>query len=108
MSVILKLKTVRDALKDICDDIYHYEADCESDTYIVWAEDGEGDSCHFDNRKENQVISGTVDLFTTEEYSELIDEIQTALSESDISFMLNSVQYENETRYIHYEWRFEL
>lgn len=108
MSVIMKLKTVRDALKDVCNNVYHYEADTKSNTYIVWAEDGEGDSRHLDNCKEHQVISGTIDLFTIEEYSKLIDDIQAGLSKAGISFVLNSVQYESDTHYIHYEWRFEI
>ena len=42
------------------------------------------------------------------EYDELIDKIQDALNKNCISFNLNSVQYEDETGYIHYEWRFEI
>ena len=71
-------------------------------------EDGEGDSLHLNDKKNEQVITGTVDLFTKDEYDQLIDDIQNALSGADISFILNSVQYEEETEFIHYEWRFEI
>ena len=76
--------------------------------YIVWAEDGEGDPLELDNNKVEQVITGTIDLFTKSEYDELIDTIQDALNQNSISFNLSSVQYETETEYIHYEWRFEI
>ena len=79
-----------------------------SGPYIVWMEDGEGDSLHLNDKKNEQVITGTIDLFTKDEYDQLIDDIQNALSEADISFILNSVQYEEETEFIHYEWRFEI
>ena len=108
MSVVSKLKTVRDALTQVTENVFHYEAENKNGPYIVWMEDGEGDSLHLNDRKNEQVITGTVDLFTKDEYDQLIDDIQNALSGADISFILNSVQYEEETEFTHYEWRFEI
>lgn len=108
MSVVIKLKKIRDALLTVSDDVGHYTFSKNTNEYIVWSEDGEGDSLHLNDQKNEQTITGTVDLFTKNEYSETIDKIQEALNKSRISFVLQSVQYEDETKYIHYEWRFEI
>lgn len=107
-SLVKKLKHIRDILITCSDKVYHYDAPKGLQKYIVWAEDGEGDPLELDNNKVEQVITGTIDLFTKSEYDELIDTIQEALNQNSISFNLISVQYETETEYIHYEWRFEI
>ena len=43
MSVVSKLKTVRDALTQVTENVFHYEAENKNGPYIVWMEDGEGD-----------------------------------------------------------------
>ena len=56
-----------------------------------------------------QGLTGTVDFFTLEEYDAIIDEIQDTLEGIEgLSWNLNSVQYEEETKFIHYEWMFAL
>lgn len=67
-----------------------------------------GEELAADNQKVGQVLSGTIDFFTRTENDPAIVEIQTALENAEISYYLNSVQYEEETRYIHYEWRWEV
>ena len=77
--------------------------------YCLWAEDGEGDSLHTNNKKTEQVITGTIDYFTLHEFDENVDKIQEALNNVEcLGWTLNSVQYEDETNLIHYEWRWEL
>lgn len=78
------------------------------DKYIVWAEDSEGSSVEGDDQKINQSIQGTIDYYTKQDMDENVDKIQTALTAARISFYLNSVQYEDETEYIHYEWVWEV
>lgn len=90
------------------DDVYHYTAKNKADRYIVWAEDGEASGVQANNKKAHQAIEGTIDLFTRNEFDSWVDEIQAALNEAEISFSLNSIQYEEETDYIHYEWIFEV
>lgn len=102
------LNTVRDALLTVSNDVFHYEAFKKSDKYIVWAEDREGSSIEADNKKIHQSIQGTIDYFTREEKDPNISKIQNALNDYQISFYLNSVQYEDETRYVHFEWVFEV
>ena len=71
---------------------------------IVWAESGEEESFSSDNKKSEQRIIGTVDLFTKTEFDTLIDDVQTTLNSLGLTWVLDSVQYEDETRVIHYEW----
>ena len=99
-----KIKIIRDVLNTVSDNVHHYECMKKGDQYIVWAEDSEGSSVEGDNRKDNQSIQGTIDYFTRTEFDPMVDDIQEALIDAEISFYLNSVQYEDETKYIHYEW----
>lgn len=103
-----KLKKIPEILKTVTDNVGHYEAMDVADKYIVWAEDSEGSSVEGNNRKINQSIQGTIDYFTKQDFDENVDRIQAALAAACISFYLNSVQYEDETEYIHYEWVFEV
>ena len=105
------LDRVKTALLAVTDQVNHYEAFKKPDKYIVYAEDSEGDSVEADDKKETQSIQGTIDYFTLEDGDENVDRIQKALNDADISFYLNSVQYESRDEggkgYIHYEWVFE-
>lgn len=103
-----KIYRVRDALLTVSENVWHYHAMKKDDQYIVWAEDMEGSSLNANNRKHIQGIQGTVDYFTKQEEDPTADEIQDALSEFQIPFYLSSVQYEEETDYIHYEWTWEV
>ncbi|WP_297238132.1 hypothetical protein [uncultured Faecalicoccus sp.] len=105
-----KLKKFRNALNNIdFDHIYHYDAgDCESKRYIVWQEEGEGESNYTNNRLDNQVIQGSVDLYVVDEFDELIDKIQESLDKDSIAFTLLAVQYETSTGFIHYTWQWEV
>lgn len=88
-------------------DVYHYERPQGLNRFIVWQEDGETESLMTNNHKTHQQISGSVDLYTNIEYDRYIDDIQAALDDSSrIAWELNSVQYEDETGLIHYEWTF--
>ena len=90
--------------------IYHYErAEDFTLPYGVWGEDGEADSFHGDNKKKEQVIAGYLDFYTQTEFDPLVDEIQITLDDlENCSWNLDSVLYEDETKLIHYSWRWEL
>lgn len=107
-----KIGLIRDALALIDVSVYHYRKAEENKTtpWIVWAEDGEGESMAVDNRRlPYQSVHGTIDLFTLTEYDQLVDEIQETLDELEaVAWRLSSVQYEDETNLIHYEWEFEV
>lgn len=109
MSLQNKVKTIYEALLAIPNSkVYHYEKPAAVKApYIIWAEQGEGDSFYAGNHKEEQNISGVVDLYTLEEFDPLADEVQTAL-DGVCSWRLDSVLYEDETKLIHYSWDFEV
>jgi hypothetical protein len=100
----MKLKEIRDFLLEITLNVYHYKAWQQHDTYIVWAEDGESDAVHADNRKQKQILDVTIDVFTKTEYDPIIEQLQQAFNDQGIPFELLSIQYEDDTGYIHYEY----
>lgn len=104
----VKIKQIRDILLNVTEAVYHYEAKEQPDKYVVYAEDGGGNDQGGDNKKIGQAIHGTIDYFTKEEFDPIVDQIQDALNDNQISFYLESVQYEEETEYIHWEWVFEI
>jgi len=106
MSLVTKAQKVRDALATIeglhC---YHLKKPASVNApYAVWQEDSEGNSNYADNVKTDQVLQLTIDYFTKSEYDTMTDSIQSALNCEDISWTLNSFQYEDETKLLHYEW----
>ena len=84
--------------------VSHYAAHKQPDQYIVWAEDGQANAIWADGRMQEQAIAGTVDYFTKTEYDGNVALIQAALNGIDVSWRLESVQYEEITGYIHTEW----
>lgn len=104
-----RLREVKEMLVALTPDTYHYFRAVKKTRYIIWAEDTEDNSFHADNKKQRQGIHGTIDLFTNQEYDPLADRIQDGLNGLErCAWALNSVQYEDETNLIHYEWDFEL
>ena len=104
-----RLEPLGEALAELTDHCYHYWRSAPKGVkkYIIWAEDGEYNSFNADNRKQRQGLQGTVDYFTLDEYDAMIDKIQECLDGiENLSWVLNSVQYEDETKFIHYEWAF--
>lgn len=99
-----------EALLSVSDNVGHYEAIDKKDRYIVWAEDGEYNSFDANNYKNGQTIEGTIDYFTKDEDDDddTPNRIQIALNKARIGWRLNSVQYEDETQFVHYEWIFRV
>lgn len=98
---------VRQALVSLPVDVFHYHAFKKKDRYIVWAENAEGGSLEADDRKQEYSVSGYIDFFTRRENDPVVDMVAEALKSAEISFSLNEVEYEEETKYIHYIWEFE-
>ena len=102
-------ETLKDVLVGLLDSVWHRVARPNpGDRYIVWAEDGEGSAIAGDNVKLEQSIQGQIHYFTRKESDPNVEEIQKALGMAKISFYLDAVQYEDETKYIHYSWVFEV
>ena len=108
-SLQTNLKKIRDVLNSTSANgrIGHYRRPTSfTPSWIVWQESDEDTSHSTNNHKDLQQIAGTIDCYTQIEYDPLLDEIQEALDSAGIGFRLNSVQYEDETKLIHYEWEF--
>lgn len=110
-SLINNLRSLKNALLTVRNaagnpvPVYHYIRPVDvSKNFITWAEDSEDDSHESDNVKQEQQIHCTVDYFTQTEFDVVVDSIQDALNGNGIGFRLNSVQYEDDTKLIHYEW----
>lgn len=106
--MLAALSKIKQALLSVSENVYHYETKRRDGNYIVWMEDGRGEESWADDVCTYQAISGTIDYFTKTEYDPTAEAIQAALNNADIVWNLNSVQYEDDTKYIHYEWEWEV
>lgn len=84
--------------------LWHFRAPANASVpYAVWAEDSrldfEADGSHTET-----AWQGTIDYFTRTENDSVVGDIEDVLADLDIPWKLNSVQYEEETNIIHYEW----
>lgn len=102
-----KLRHIGDAYEDALGGIvFHYFRPQGMTAFLVWQEDGEDASFSADNLKGEQSIHGTTDYFTKIEYDPVIDTIQSIhQSLFGANWSISSVQYEDETKLIHYEWQ---
>lgn len=101
------LETLRAALAALTDRAYHYTAAPNAKPpYIVWAEDGDNDLTA-DNIHAERIYQGTIDLYTKTEDDPLMESVPEALEGIGAAYYLNSVQYEEGTGLIHYEWVWE-
>lgn len=110
MSLVSKSQKIRDALKTVSGlNCYHLMKPATiTAPYAVWQEDSEGRSQYADNSKAEQVLVVTIDYFTKTEYDAMIDSIQSALNTAQVGWKLNSFQYEDDTKLLHYEWLCEV
>lgn len=99
-----KIQKIQRALTGVTENCFHYWRAKADSPYLIWAEDGEADSFEGDNHKQEQQIHGTADYFTRTEFDGAVDDIQDALNGIMAGWRLNSVQYEEDTGLIHYEW----
>jgi hypothetical protein len=76
----------------------------KSDRYFVWQEEG-ADDLILDNRHAEKAVTGSTDLFTKNEFDPWKDAFEKAMDDANISYRLNSVQFEPDTGFWHYEWK---
>ena len=69
---------------------------------------GGGDHFFGDNGLEEQAVEGTVDLFIRSHLTTKAKTVQDTLRTSGVAWRLDSVQYETETRLVHWSWDFSL
>lgn len=94
--------TVIAAHTAVTDAVSHFER-LDSDRYFVWQEDG-ADGIVSDNRHHEGAVTGTTDLFTKREFDPWKEEFEESMDSIGMVWYLNSVQYEEDTGFIHYEW----
>lgn len=103
------LDALKSALLGVTQKCYHFGPPQDvSGAYIVWAEDGEAEMVWANNKRRMAAIAGTIDYFTKDQDDPNVRKIEEALQSLRIGWRLNSVQFETDTRYIHYEWRWEM
>lgn len=94
------------AHRDVTDQVSHWER-LKSNRYFVWQEDGRNDLLA-DGIHAEIAVTGTTDLYTQQEFDPWVEELQEAFELHGISWYLNSVQYEEDTGFTHYEWVWEV
>lgn len=113
MTLQQKLERIGMALvAAVGDNVFHYWRPNMTAPFCVWQEDREDTSFHSSNVKREQAVGGVVDYYTKTEYDTANDAIQEALNGlSEVmpfAWRLDSVQYEEDTNIIHYQWRWSV
>lgn len=75
----------------------------KEDRYFVWQEDGANDF-QADGIHAEKAVTGTTDLYTKMEFDPWKDQLSAAFDNAGIPWYINSIQYEEDTGYFHYEW----
>ena len=88
--------------------VYHYYRPMMAAPFIVWAEDSERDDLHADNQKAEVVVNINVDVFTQTEFDPLLDAVFNYLNDQGLPFSISGVDFEEDTRLIHYSFDVEL
>lgn len=80
----------------------------KSERYFVWQEDGANDFVA-DEQHCARAITGTTDLFTKQEFDPWVEAFESSLNNCQgLVWRLNSIQYEEDTGFTHYEWVWEV
>ena len=90
----------------VTDAVSHNEK-LHSDRYFVWGETGAND-LEAGNLHAENAVTGYTDLYTKQEFDPWKEQIEEAFDAAGIAWYLNSVQYEEETGFTHYEWYWEV
>lgn len=104
MTLQNKLRALGEGLAGISSRFHHYRRVEKAGPFGVWAEQFEENSFHADNGKQRQGIHCAVNYFTPAEFDPILDDIQTFLESTGCDWALDNVEYEDETKLIHYSW----
>lgn len=99
-------ETIIAAHAAVTDSVRHGQR-LQSDRYFVWQEDGAGD-LEAGNRHAEHAVTGTTDLYTKQEFDPWAPALGASFDEAGIAWYLNSIQFEEETGFWHYEWVWEV
>lgn len=79
----------------------------QSDRYFVWQEDGAND-LGANNVHAERAVTGTTDLFTKQEFDPWGEALEESFDAAGVAWYVNSIQYEEDTGFWHYEWVWEV
>ena len=80
-----------------------------AENFLVVSIDGQGGTMSANDQISEQAVEGSIDLYCYDNDRANIATIQNILNGlSGCAWRMNSVQYEPETRLIHWEWVFQL
>lgn len=87
---------------DVTDNVSHCGR-LQSDRYFVWQESGGNDLSASNGHKES-AVEGSTDLFTKREFDPWKGAFERSMTRCGIAWRLESIQYEEDTGFTHYEW----
>lgn len=103
-----RVDNIKEALLLIGVPVYHWTAPTNTaPEYIVYGEDSAADFVAGNHHAE-QADQGTVDLYTKSDTSATVEKVVQALEDAALAWYRSSVQYEQETGLVHFEWVFEV
>lgn len=86
---------------------YHYGTGIKGPPWIVWTEDGAAPA-HADGEVSTGILTGSTDLYTNVPGDPRAQAVWEALDECTwLAVRLESIQYEDDTGLLHYEWVWE-
>lgn len=107
MTLTRKLESLRQGFTALGGNVYHHHRSDMEFPCIVWAEEG-ADALNADGNAAEQALRGTLDYFTSNDIDPMIDSIQATLHSMELAWELNSIQFEETTGLIHWEWTWEV
>lgn len=88
-------------------DAVSHRARMQSERYFVWQEDGRND-LEAENVHAERAVTGYTDLFTKQEFDPWAAALEASFDARGVSWSLRDVQYEPETKFVHYTWDWEV
>lgn len=105
------METLKAALKSTGYEFAHYawasDAKQRKRDHGIYAEDGQN-VLHASNGRAETAVQGTVHYFTRDDSGAPQKAIEAALEAAEgVAWYLDTIQYEQDTGFIHYAWVFE-
>lgn len=107
MSLTTKLERLSSGFSQLGGYVYHHHRPDLEFPCIVWAEES-GNEFGADGDVAEQGLHGTLDYFTPNDIDPMIDRIQNQFRAMALGWRLESVQYEEDTGLVHWEWSWEV
>lgn len=103
-----RIQKLKDQLLTVGPTVYESWAHKAKTPYIVWLMNG-GSDLKANGRTQEQAISGTVHLFERKTAPEsFFDGVQKALNRAECAWAISSIQHEQDTGLVHFEWSWEV